>query len=78
MTIKNKITALAAQAGWRQMGAAALLFGALFALSPPPLASAAEAAAGEANLNFVGADIDTVIKAVGQYTNITFVIDPRV
>jgi len=60
------------------MGAAALLFGALFALSPPPLASAAEAAAGEANLNFVGADIDTVIKAVGQYTNITFVIDPRV
>jgi general secretion pathway protein D len=60
------------------MGAAALLFGALFALSPPPLARAAETAAGEANLNFVGADIDTVIKAVGQYTNITFVIDPRV
>lgn len=33
---------------------------------------------GQANLNFVGAEIDSVIRAVGQYTNITFVIDPRV
>ncbi|MFC0167827.1 type II secretion system secretin GspD [Pseudoduganella danionis] len=35
-------------------------------------------AAEEAALNFVGADIESVIKAVGHYTNITFVIDPRV
>lgn len=32
----------------------------------------------EAALNFVGADIESVIKAVGHYTNITFLIDPRV
>ena len=39
---------------------------------------AAHAAADDAALNFVGADIESVIKAVGHYTNITFVIDPRV
>jgi general secretion pathway protein D len=38
----------------------------------------ARAAADDAALNFVGADIESVIKAVGHYTNITFVIDPRV
>lgn len=38
----------------------------------------AQAAADDAALNFVGADIESVIKAIGHYTNITFVIDPRV
>ncbi|WP_322741582.1 type II secretion system secretin GspD [Glaciimonas soli] len=32
----------------------------------------------QAIMNFVGADIESVIKAVGQYTNTTFIIDPRV
>ena len=31
-----------------------------------------------AALNFVGADIESVIKAVGHYTGMTFIIDPRV
>lgn len=31
-----------------------------------------------ASLNFVNADIESVIKAVGHYTGTTFVIDPRV
>ncbi|HEX8955026.1 MAG TPA: type II secretion system protein GspD, partial [Burkholderiaceae bacterium] len=31
-----------------------------------------------ATLNFVGADIESVIKAIGHYTNTTFIIDPRV
>ncbi|MFS2138299.1 type II secretion system secretin GspD [Duganella sp. Dugasp56] len=44
-----------------------------FLLPVPALAAADDAA-----LNFVGADIESVIKAVGHYTNITFVIDPRV
>ncbi|MET0323169.1 MAG: type II secretion system secretin GspD [Duganella sp.] len=46
----------------------------------PGMALAAPAAAADdaAALNFVGADIESVIKAVGHYTNITFVIDPRV
>jgi general secretion pathway protein D len=48
---------------------------ALFAALLP---TAALAAADDAALNFVGADIESVIKAVGHYTNITFVIDPRV
>lgn len=37
-----------------------------------------EPAKGEAVLNFVGADIESVVKAVGHYTNMTFLIDPRV
>ncbi len=32
----------------------------------------------QAALNFVGADIEAVIKAVGHYTGMTFIIDPRV
>jgi general secretion pathway protein D len=39
---------------------------------------AADPASDQANLNFVGADIESVIRAIGQYTNTTFVIDPRV
>ncbi|MCG2585864.1 type II secretion system secretin GspD [Massilia sp. TS11] len=35
-------------------------------------------AAEQAALNFVGADIEAVIKAVGHYTGQTFIIDPRV
>lgn len=40
--------------------------------------SAVSPSGNEALLNFVGADIETVIKAVGHYTNITFIIDPRI
>jgi general secretion pathway protein D len=29
-------------------------------------------------LNFVNADIDAVVRAIGQFTNKTFVVDPRV
>jgi general secretion pathway protein D len=32
----------------------------------------------QAALNFVGADMESVIKAVGHYTGMTFIIDPRV
>ena len=31
-----------------------------------------------ASLNFVGADIESVVRAIGHYTGNTFVIDPRV
>jgi general secretion pathway protein D len=44
---------------------------------PQPLL-AADPPAGSAVMNFVGADIESVIKAVGQYTSMTFIIDPRV
>jgi general secretion pathway protein D len=42
---------------------------------PAPLWAAPE---DQAALNFVGADIESVIKAVGHYTGMTFIIDPRV
>ncbi|HEU4846004.1 MAG TPA: type II secretion system secretin GspD [Burkholderiaceae bacterium] len=59
----------------RRLSAGALLCCAVAAAAVPP---AAWAASDDAALNFVGADIESVIKAVGHYTNITFVIDPRV
>lgn len=60
---------------WRRAGVAVALLCA-FAYMPP--AYAAEPVKGEAVLNFVGADIESVVKAVGHYTNMTFLIDPRV
>jgi len=45
------------------------------ALAPAPALAAPE---DQAALNFVGADIESVIKAVGHYTGMTFIIDPRV
>ena len=57
----------------RRLGAGALLCCAMAAAAPLGAAPNDEAA-----LNFVGADIESVIKAVGHYTNINFVIDPRV
>lgn len=53
----------------------AALVSALAAAQP---AFAQDPAANQASLNFVGADIESVVKAVGQYTNTTFIVDPRV
>jgi general secretion pathway protein D len=64
----------------RRLSAGAMLCCALGAVPATGLLwpAMALAAADDAALNFVGADIESVIKAVGHYTNITFVIDPRV
>jgi len=63
----------------RRLSAGAMLCCAIAALPVTALLPVtAQAAADDAALNFVGADIESVIKAVGHYTNITFVIDPRV
>ncbi len=50
------------------------------AATSPKMAAAADkdAGANTGTLNFVDADIDSVIAAVGDYTNTTFIIDPRV
>lgn len=58
----------------RRLSAAALLCCMLSSAVAPAWAASQD----EAALNFVGADIESVIKAVGHYTNITFLIDPRV
>jgi general secretion pathway protein D len=42
------------------------------------LVPAQEPTESSANLNFVGADIESVARAIGHYTGNTFVIDPRV
>jgi general secretion pathway protein D len=48
----------------------------------PPAAAQGAAGQSAANetvmLNFVNADIDAVVRAIGQFTNRTFVVDPRV
>jgi general secretion pathway protein D len=43
-----------------------------------PVVQAQDPGSNQATLNFVGADIESVVKAIGHYTRTTFVIDPRV
>jgi general secretion pathway protein D len=68
----------------RRIAAAVLLCCAgVAALDPlPVLAQAAGQPSGQsasgAALSFVNADIESVIKAIGQFTGMTFIIDPRV
>ncbi|RSZ55741.1 type II secretion system secretin GspD [Massilia atriviolacea] len=58
----------------RRIAAGVLLCCAVAGAPAPALAAPEDSAA----LNFVGADIESVIKAVGHYTGMTFIIDPRV
>ena len=58
----------------RRVAASVMLCCAVAAVPAPTWAAPEENAA----LNFVGADIESVIKAVGHYTGMTFIIDPRV
>ncbi|WP_042567652.1 secretin N-terminal domain-containing protein, partial [Ralstonia solanacearum] len=49
-----------------------------FAAPPASQAPAASNAGDEVSLNFVNADLETVVKAVGQATGKNFIVDPRV
>jgi len=65
----------------KNIAVAAIVLSGAASLAFPSLLFAAETSnsqPGQAALNFVGADIESVIRAVGQYTNTTFIIDPRV
>lgn len=78
--MKNQSVSKTTLPALRRLSAGAML---CCAMSVAPTAALlmpalAHAAADDAALNFVGADIESVIKAIGHYTNITFVIDPRV
>ncbi|PFH09290.1 general secretion pathway protein D [Collimonas sp. PA-H2] len=86
-TCETPHLSLAARSSWRYAAAIALLTcaagvqvaaSAQPVLGTPPLGASTEGANGQAVMNFVGADIESVIKAVGQYTNTTFIVDPRV
>ncbi|HEU4375839.1 MAG TPA: type II secretion system secretin GspD [Telluria sp.] len=60
----------------RRLAAAVMLCCAAASLTVPAVAQ--EPSASGAALNFVNADMESVIKAVGHYTGMTFIIDPRV
>jgi general secretion pathway protein D len=60
----------------RRLAAGALLCCASVAMAQPGNTGVTQS--NGAALNFVGADIESVIKAVGHYTGMTFIIDPRV
>jgi general secretion pathway protein D len=62
----------------RRIAANLMLCCAVAAAVPPIPAFAQNQANGGAALNFVNADMESVIKAVGHYTGMTFIIDPRV
>ncbi|PUA20206.1 type II secretion system secretin GspD [Glaciimonas sp. PCH181] len=65
----------------RNAKAAAIALATCFTLitaQPSLAANGDDNARGQAVMNFVGADIVSVIKAVGLYTNTTFIVDPRV
>jgi general secretion pathway protein D len=78
--MKNQFVSKPTLPALRRLSAGAMLCCAVSAMPTAALLmpALAHAAADDAALNFVGADIESVIKAVGHYTNITFVIDPRV
>lgn len=63
-------------ADWRRWSFAVLLSCSVATTPLPALAQ--EPAAGQATMNFVGADIESVVKAIGHYIGRTFIIDPRV
>ena len=71
---KRSMQAKRGATGWRHVTAAMLLCGLIMA---HPV-EAQDPASNQATLNFADADIESVIKAVGHYTNTTFLIDPRV
>ena len=64
----------------RRLAAGAMLccFAATTAATFAPAMAQAQESANAAALSFVNADIESVIKAIGHYTGMTFIIDPRV
>ncbi len=60
----------------RRIAAGAMLCCAILSAISPMTALAQDG--GGAALNFVNADMESVIKAVGHYTGMTFIVDPRV
>jgi general secretion pathway protein D len=60
----------------RRLAAGVMLCCAVAGAAAPAVAQ--EPSSSGAALNFVNADMESVIKAVGHYTGMTFIIDPRV
>ena len=85
---KIELTAMQVPSAWRCRSAMVVLLCAVVAGMQPAQAqdagineaTGANEAAGtnKGTLNFVDADIESVIAAIGDYTSTTFIIDPRV
>jgi general secretion pathway protein D len=75
-TSRSYMKSTAAGDRLRRWSAGALLACAALTAVPPALAQ--DPNSNQATLNFVGADIESVVKAIGHYTKTTFIIDPRV
>jgi general secretion pathway protein D len=58
--------------------AAGVMLSCAVATALPVAPAFAQGQENSAALSFVNADIESVIKAVGHYTGMTFIIDPRV
>jgi general secretion pathway protein D len=77
------VTRRAARGASAVAAAALLAAAALVPAAPPAHAAGGDPPAAKSTeepvtLNFVNADIEAVVRAIGQYTGRTFVIDPRV
>ncbi len=84
---KIKLTAVQAPAAWSCWGVMIVMICSVACMQPAQAqdtgmneVSGANEATGtnKGTLNFVDADIESVIAAIGEYTNTTFIIDPRV
>jgi general secretion pathway protein D len=72
--MKNSTASISQVPALRRLAAGVMLcFAAALSMGP----ATAQEGSGAA-LNFVNADMESVIKAVGHYTGMTFIIDPRV
>ncbi|MGS0743508.1 type II secretion system secretin GspD [Glaciimonas sp. GG7] len=79
--IKRSTQSVPFQASVRHAAAALVLLSCVAAVPTPALAATVDngtPVSDHAAMNFVGADIVSVINAVGQYSNVSFIIDPRV
>lgn len=74
-TTRKTARKTATHAAWRRLTASAVMVCFIAGMQP---VYAQDPASNQATLNFVGADIESVIKAIGHYTGNTFIIDPRV
>lgn len=68
-SLRKPMRHLSVMTGAAVLSAGCLISSSVFAQTP---------AQNTADLNFVGADIESVVKAIGHYTGSTFIIDPRV
>ena len=69
---------LTKKTNWHRLSAMTMVMASMFSSVASLPVFAQDPTQNAAALNFVGADIESVVKAIGHYTGTTFIIDPRV